>query len=126
MLTLRQEQVKAFGPLGMKSFEDKVLVHLRKVFPEKAEALGEPRLRDAIRYGTQRAKTYSIVSEHDVCKYIDLSILYGRDFDKDAALPWAAKILQNKNIRNPTTKVDRLFREARKHNKQAAKMGGTR
>ena len=115
MLTLRKEQVKVLGPLGMKSFEDRVVAHLHKIFPAEAQALGEPKLHDAIRYGTQRARSYSIVSERDVCKYIDLSILYGRDFDKDPNLPWAQSILENKAIRSPTTKVDRLFREAKKH-----------
>jgi len=120
MLTLRKEQVKVFGPIALKSFEDRVVAHLQKVFPEKSAELGEDTLRDAIKYETQRAAAYSIKSERDVCKYIDLSILFGRNFDKDSNLPWAQKILQNKNIRNPSTKVDRLIREAKKHKPGAA------
>ena len=125
MLTLRKEQMQVFGPLGMKSFEDRVIAHVRKVFPDKAEALGEPKLRDAIRYGTQCARSYSIVSERDVCKYIDLSILYGRDFDKDPSLPWAQSILKNKAVRSPTMRVDRLFREIKKHNARKPKKGSS-
>jgi hypothetical protein len=120
MLTLRKEQMKVFQPIAVKSFEDRVVAHLQKVFPEKSAQLGEDKLRDAIKYETQRAAVYSITSERDACKYIDLSILYGPDFDKDSNLPWAQNILQNKNIRNPSTKVDRLIREAKKHKPGAA------
>jgi len=115
MLTLRKEQVAVFGPLGKKAFEDRMVEHLNKFFPEQCKALGEPKLRETIQYGTQRAASYRITSERDVCKYIDLMIFYGRDFDKDPQLPWAQTILQNKNIRNPTSKIERLYKAAQKH-----------
>ena len=119
MLTIRKEQLAVFGPLGKKAFEDRMLEHLNKCFPEQCKALGEPKLRETIQYGTQRAASYRITSERDVCKYIDLMILYGRDFDKDANLPWAQAVLQNKNIRNPSAKIERLYKAAEKQqNKQ--------
>lgn len=113
MLTIRKEQMAVFGPLGQKAFEDRMLVHLKKVFPEQSESLGEPKLRDTIQYGTQRAAAYKIISERDVCKYIDLMIFYGRDFDKAPNLPWAQSVLQNKAIRDPTSKIERLYRAAK-------------
>jgi hypothetical protein len=113
MLTLRKEQIAVFGPLGKKAFEDRVLAHLKRVFPEQSETLGEPKLYETIQYGTQRAAAYRITSERDVCKYIDLMILYGRDFDKDPTLPWAQSVLQNQAIRNPTSKVERLYKAAK-------------
>jgi len=88
MLTLRKEQVKVFGPINLRSFEERVMVHLKKVFQDRVTVMDGPTLLDSIRFGIQRARTYSIVSERDVCKYIDLSLVYGRDFDKDTALPW--------------------------------------
>jgi hypothetical protein len=119
MLTIRKEQMSVFGPLGRKAFEDRVLVHLKKVFPEQSEALGEPKLRETVQYGTQRAAAYRIISERDVCKYIDLMIFYGRDFDKDPSLPWAQSILQNHAIRNPSSKIERLYKAAKKQENQS-------
>jgi hypothetical protein len=113
MLTIRKEQMAVFGPVGKKAFEDRMLVHLKKVFPEQSESLGEPKLRETIQYGTQRAAAYKIISERDVCKYIDLIIFYGRDFDKDHNLAWAQSILQNKAIRNPSAKIEHLYKAAR-------------
>ena len=118
MLTIRKEQLAVFGPLGKKAFEDRMLVHIKKIFPEQSETLGEPKLRETIQYGTQRAAAYRITSERDVCKYIDLMILYGRDFDKDPNLPWAQSILQNQAIRNPTSKIERLYKAAKKQENQ--------
>jgi len=118
MLTIRKEQIAVFGPLGKKAFEDRMLAHLKKVFPEQSEALGEPKLRETIQYGTQRAAAYRIISERDVCKYIDLMILYGRDFDKDPAHPWAQTVLQNQAIRNPSSKIERLYKAAKKQENQ--------
>ena len=114
MFTIRKEQTAAFGPLGKKAFEDRVVAHLKKVFPAQSEALGEPTVRETIQYGTQRAAAYRITSERDVCKYIDLMIFYGRDFDKDPNHPWAQAVLQNQTLRNPSTKVDRLFKAAKR------------
>jgi hypothetical protein len=118
MLTIRKEQIAVFGPLGKKVFEDRMLTHLKKFFPEQSESLGEPKLRETVQYGTQRAAAHSIISERDVCKYIDLMILYGRDFDKDPNLPWAQSILRNQALRNPSAKIERLLEAAKKHGPQ--------
>jgi hypothetical protein len=114
MLTIRKEQLAAFGPLGEKAFEDRMLAHLKKNFPEQYDSLGEPKIRETVQYGTQRAAAYRIVSERDVCKYIDLMILYGRDFDKDPKLPWAQSILLNQAIKHPSSKIERLYKAAEK------------
>jgi hypothetical protein len=114
MLTIRKEQLAVFGPLGKKAFEDRMVTHLNKIFPEQSKSLGEPKLRETIQYGTQRAASYRIISERDVCKYIDLMILYGCDFDKDPANSWAQSVLQNQAIRNPSSKIERLYKAAKK------------
>jgi hypothetical protein len=119
MLTIRKEQLAVFGLPGKKAFEDRVVAHIKKVFPEQSQSLGEPKLRETIQYGTQRAAAYKIISERDVCKYIDLVILYGREFDKDPKLPWAQSVLQNQALRNPTSKIERLYKAAKKQENRA-------
>jgi hypothetical protein len=114
MLTIRKEQLAVFGPVGKNAFEARVVAHIKKVFPEQSQTLGEPKLQETIQYGTQRAAAHRIISERDVCKYIDLMILYGRDFDKDPNLPWVQSVLQNPAIRDPASKIERLYKAARK------------
>jgi hypothetical protein len=121
MLAIRKEQLAVFGPIGKKAFGDRVAAHIKKVFPEQSEALGERKLHETIQYGTQRAAAHGIVSERDVCKYIDLVILYGRDFDKDRNLLWAQSILQNQAIRSPSSKIERLYKAAKNNQSQPRK-----
>lgn len=118
MLTLRKEQVAAFAFVGKKAFEDRVLAHIGRCFPEQFHSIGETKARETIRYGSGRATSYRILSERDVCRYIDLMILYGRDFDKDPALPWAQSILQNQAIRDPSSKIERLYKAAKQNQRK--------
>jgi hypothetical protein len=126
MLTIRKEQMAAFGPLGKKAFENRIVAHLKKIFPQQSEELGNEKMRETIRYGTQRAAAYSIVAERDVCRYIDLMILYGRDFDRDPNHAWAQSVLQNQAIRSPSSKVVRLFKAAKKQDSGEGSVRGTR
>ena len=118
MLTIRKEQVEALSAAGVENFIDRAAEHVGKFFPEHVKALSGERLREDIRYGITRAASHGIVSERDVCKYIDLMILYGRDFDKDPNLPWAQSVLRNQAIRNPSSKIERLFKAAKKRENQ--------
>ena len=109
--------MEVFSKGSARRFEDRMLVHLMKFFPEQCHALGEPKLRDTIRYGVQRAKSYQIEAERDVCKYIDLMTVLGRDFDTDEDLPWAGRILRAS--RPPYEKVERVRDAARMHLKDS-------
>ena len=66
-----------------------------------------------IRYGVERAGSYGIGTERDVCKYIDLMFAFGRDFDKNQDLPWASRILEDDTLKSPTVKTERLFAEGK-------------
>jgi len=116
---IRQKQMEAFSQAAIQSFEDRMVIHLNEFFSEQCKALGEQKTREAIRYGIQRAAIYGIVSELDVCDYIDLMFAFGRDFDKDPQLPWAGQILNDLTIKNPTIKVNYLYDTAMEYLHQA-------
>ena len=113
MWTIRQEQMKKFETAAVRSFEQRLLAHLREVFPAQYSQLGEPGVRELIRYGMQRAAFYGIRSEKDVSRYISLMLTLGRDFDSDAHLSWASDILRNPQVTDPSEKVDLLDEAAR-------------
>ena len=99
---------------ALKAFEDRVAAHLKRCFPRQSEALGEAKVHEVIHYGIQRAKSYGIIAERDVCKYIDLMIVFGRDFDKDPQLGWPAPILNNKTVKDPALRIKRLLEAGQK------------
>ena len=95
--------------------------HLRKFFSDECELLGEDGTRQTIHYAIERAGEYGIVSERDVCIYTDVMFAFGRDFDKDPKLPWAAQILNDESLKDsPSEKVDKLYEAASTNFQEAA------
>ncbi|MGA2987545.1 MAG: hypothetical protein ABSG32_27460 [Terriglobia bacterium] len=117
MLTLRSAQVEAFDAAAVKDFEELMVPHLKKFFPEFFEAAGEPKVREFIRYGVKRSGSYQITAKRDVSRYIDLMVSLGRDFDQDPDLSWAGEILRTCN--SADTKITVLLKNAEKHLKGA-------
>jgi len=92
-LTIRASQLARFSQVEREKFEDWMVVHVNRFFPRQSQSAGEDQLRQTIRYGVERAASHGITVKRDVCKYIDLMIVLGRDFDTDRASPWARRIL---------------------------------
>ena len=72
----------------------------------------DAQLRDTIQYGTKRAADYGITDRRDVCKYIDLAVVFGRDFDTDRRSPWAGKILGQRS--SPALRMRTLLTAAKR------------
>ncbi len=83
--------------------------HLRKFFPENCRKLGDVGLLETIRLGVERAASYQISSERDVCKYIDLMLALGPDFDRDPKLPRVARLLGNTSLDSSGARIDEVF-----------------
>jgi hypothetical protein len=120
MLRIRKEQIDELAKAALRRFEDDMVVHLRKFFAEECESLGEGGTRQVIRYAIEHAADYDIVSQRDVCIYTDVMFAFGRDFDYDPKLPWAAQILNDKSLQGrPSEKVDKLYDAALKNIQKA-------
>src|ERR1700730_18124956 len=108
----------------LKSFEDRMVVHLNKCFPRQCKAWGEGGVRVSIRYGVERAASHDITSKREVCKYIDLMVVFGRDFDRYPGLPWASSILVDRTMPGSTVKLERLYETAKQQRKNGDAIGG--
>ena len=108
MFQMRQAHMQAFAETSKKSFENRMVEHLNKHFPEHCDKLGEEGVRETIRYGIDRAASYDITAERDVCKYIDLMFVFGQDFDQDEKYPWARKELEYPHRLSRHRLIDRL------------------
>jgi hypothetical protein len=64
-----------------------------------------------VQHGIKRAAGYGLTARRDVCKYIDLMIVFGRNFDTDRRYRWAGEILGKR--RNPGVKMQTLFQTAK-------------
>jgi hypothetical protein len=113
-LTIRDQQLRALGEHTADTFERKLMQHLREFFPGQTAAMDEAALRAVVEYGVARAGTYGIDAKRDLCKYLNLMFVFGRDFDVDPRFPWTRQSLDNMEI-GPTLKLNRLYLDAREH-----------
>jgi hypothetical protein len=102
----------AFRDARLRSFEDRMIAHISAFFAQQYHEVGESGMREIIQYGIERSASYGIHVERDVCKYIDLMVVLGPDFDRDPALPWAGEILVIHEQDSPAYRVHRLCEEA--------------
>lgn len=93
MFRIRKEQKLAFRQAALRDFEDRVMAHLQRCLADWVATMGERSVRQVIRLGIDRATSFGITNERDVCRFIDLMIVLGSDFD--SRLSWARKILES-------------------------------
>ena len=116
MLVIRKKQLEVLRDYMLKQFKDRMVAHLRRYFPEQSTSSGKEDLCETIQYGIQQAAAYEIVNEYDVSGYINLMFTFGHDFDKNPALPWASRILNDNALYGSgRRKMDSLYKEAEKH-----------
>ncbi len=108
MLRIRPEQNEVLSEYMLRSFEKRVLVHLRKCFPKKCEAMDKEKLIELVREGMKQSRSYGIKTQRNVMEFIDLMVVFGRHFDTDEAYPQAAKILADEDA-DGQKKIDRLY-----------------
>ena len=109
MIALRPEQMNAFDSYMRESFIQRMAGHLRRSFPRQCEGLSEESLRARIERGMERAKSYGILKERDVARYLDVGMVFGENFDTQC--DWAAAYLKGSG--NPSVRMKLLFEQAR-------------
>jgi hypothetical protein len=106
-MQIRPEQMQAFVNVQMSGFEDRMLVHVEKFFPQHFTALGEEHARELVRYGIERAAQYDLVSERDVCKMVDLMLALGPDMEQK--YPWIHERLSDSSVPEPTARLNAMY-----------------
>ncbi len=111
-MNIRPEQMTQLAQAAERDFQQRMGSHLREFFPEQYAGLGEAAVREAVQEAIQKARSYQILAERDICKYADVMSAFGRDFDRNAALGWASSILNDPALRDAGARVNRLADEA--------------
>ena len=112
MLVIREEQMAVLAQAVARTFENRLLEHLQEFFPRQCQILGVEQSRELIRLGIAQAEKYGLDTERDVYLYVGLMCMLGSHFDQDPQLPWAAQILADENIADPSDRADRLHDRA--------------
>lgn len=111
-LVMREDQIAILGLSTIEDFEERMIGHLERCFEEECELIGLSATKDLIRFGVDRATRFGIITERDMCKYIDLLFVFGRDLDADPELTWTTPILRNRQLKGPGEKIEALYEQA--------------
>ena len=115
MLTIRHQQWAAFEAAVNQSFVNEMVGHVRQFFADQCNSMDADEVRRVCEEGLARAATYGIVSQRDVCKFVNLMFTFGRNFDADPSWPWASQILTDGTVSGPSLRINRLYLEALKY-----------
>ena len=113
-MILRESQFAVLSRRKEKVFEDRLVDHVQRFFPEQAEALKRDALLSLLEVGLAKARSYGLRSERDLCKFMNLIFTFGLNFDVDERLPWARRNLEATGI-GPTLRINRLYLDALEH-----------
>jgi hypothetical protein len=113
--TLIKHRGKSFEELLLPatgSFEEKVIVQMKGLYGEKYKAIGEDNTLRLIQHGRMEAEQFDIKTDGGVSVFIAMMYLMGSGFFRDPIYPWAAEVLNDKEITTEQERVDRLYEEA--------------
>ena len=103
-LTIRQSQMDIFATAARERFVSEMVDHVKTYFPSQYAKLGDAGLRNTLTETILKAKTYGFSSKRDVCKFINVAMMFGPDFDR--SLPLFPNILAGPE--RPSVKARRL------------------
>lgn len=77
----------------LKPFVDEMRAHCHQFAPHLAEAMGERALEQHIRTTVSRGAAWGFTLRGPLRTLLEMTFLFGTDFDTDPQYPWAAEIL---------------------------------
>lgn len=107
MLIIRSSQMEVLADSLQGEFLRKCERHLSRSFDACAR-MSASELRTFVEQGVARARSYGIDTERDLCRYLNLVAVLGRDFD--LKLPWARKTLASGA--GARLRLNRLYNQA--------------
>jgi hypothetical protein len=112
MLVLRKEQVDQLRQAAKRRCADAILVFLAGFSSSLFKTLEEEQQRAVIRFGMDRAEAHGFTSRDPVRLYLELTLLFGSQFDTDPQYPWAGQILAEPDQDASMERVERLYQRA--------------
>lgn len=94
------------------NFTAAMLGHMRSIFPEKSEYVGEQGLRTLIAAGLAEAERYQFVQERQRALVVVLQFAFGHRCTDDPLYPWISRTLADDKIATPEVRAARLEKKA--------------
>ena len=109
MLLITDRQL---AEVGKKTFEDRMVAHLRGLSAPPSRMVAEVQLRSMLRLGVARAGARGFTFRGPVRLYLELMLLLGSHFDTDPQYPWCAEILARADSASQMQRAEALYRKS--------------
>ena len=98
VLKIRAEQMAVFEKVMRRRFEDRMVAHIARTFPDRYHEMldakgGNAPVRQFVWDGVKRAGAYGITTEGNVQMFLDLLLGLGADFDARSDTAWTREAL---------------------------------
>ena len=104
-MVVRTEQMHTFRRATEQDFEQRLMAHLREMYPERLENKGDEELLDFCQEGIERARDLDIRTEYDIARFLEYRVFLGESFERRGP-DWMRAILYGDG--SGTYKMDRL------------------
>jgi hypothetical protein len=111
MLVIRQAQMHVFEQLRITPWVERFIGYLRRNFPAYYAARGQPGVEREVQYAIACAQAYGFTSANDICKFLNLHVILGRDFDKLPNNAWMREWLNPNDELHSSARMRGLYRE---------------
>ncbi len=111
MLIIRKEQLKAFSNTQERRFTTEMVEHLKTNFPAETEEMDSDALHEYVETAFEAAKKYEITSRQDLCRFLNLTMFYGMEFEDNKDKHWMHEYLVDPEISSPGRRLERLYKE---------------
>lgn len=93
MIIINEKQMAGFKAAALTNFESEMVTHCSEFSPRLYTVLGEAQVRSVVHQALERAALYGFTHKGPVRLFIDMTLLFGSDFDTDPQYPWAQMVL---------------------------------
>ena len=111
-MIIRNEQFETLEDSLTGEFENEMLQHVREFTPRHCKVMDEAGLRGVIRRSVRKARQYGFTNRGPVRLFIDLTFMFGSDFDTDPLLSWAGEILKTGGPADQMNRAEQLHKKA--------------
>ena len=79
-------------------FEKRMVVHIRKKFPEKCSDVSDEKMLNFVKDNQEKAGNYGITSQNDIRCFLEYAMIYGADMDVNEVTSWIGNVLRRNDL----------------------------
>ncbi len=88
MFVIRKHQMEALARSQEERFRQEMVDHVKTYFPEARARMNDAALHRHVAEVLDKASTFELTSRRDLCRFLNLTMVCGKDFDTARKTRW--------------------------------------